>query len=619
MTLSKKLPLFFLLIAAAPLLVMGFIAFENGRHTIQKQTINHLFSTDILKKAELDGWLSEKTRHLEILANTHFMRTEFPFMLAGSNPNEPIWQARAQETENLYLKPFLHGGGYFELFVMEPKKGRIILSTDKTQKGKIKHYQAFFREGKTGTYIQNVYYSMSLGKPAMTVSTPLKDKDGNLIAVLAGRVDLSELSDIMGRRSSLLKTEDTYLVNKFNFFVTEPIFGKGFALKKSIHTEGVLLALKQESGHGFYEDYRGVPVMGVYEWIPEWELAMITEVDQNEAYAPIMGFRNTTALLCLAIACLASGLGLLLARTITRPLARLTDFAKAMGKGDLETEIIFSDKGEIGNLAKTLDQMRSELKESLVSRADLTREVQRRKATMADLERSNKELEQFAYVASHDLQEPLRMVASYTQLLAQRYENQLDEKAHKFIGYAVEGATRMQGLVNDLLQLSRIGTRGNPFEETDCHKVVQSVLKDLERSIEETGAQIQVEPLPTVMADSTQLGMLFQNLIANAIKFKGDSPPQVHISARQSDKEWVFQFRDNGIGIDPKYHERVFVIFQRLHERGQYEGSGIGLAITKKIVERHGGRIWIESAEGKGTSFFFTLPILNTTRSLSDG
>ena len=225
-----------------------------------------------------------------------------------------------------------------------------------------------------------------------------------------------------------------------------------------------------------------------------------------------------------------------------------------------------------------------------------------------EMERSNKDLQQFAYVASHDLQEPLRMVSSYVQLLQRRYQGKLDDDADDFIGFAVDGATRMQNLIQDLLSYSRVNTHGHPPSTTDVGEVIGQVLTNLHLAIEESGARITHESLPVVEADATQLVQLFQNLIANAIKFCSQLPSQIHVSANKDTPYRIFSIRDNGIGIDPDYADRIFTIFQRLHSRMDYPGTGIGLAICKRIVERHGGSIWVESAPGKGSTFYFTLP-----------
>jgi PAS domain S-box-containing protein len=243
--------------------------------------------------------------------------------------------------------------------------------------------------------------------------------------------------------------------------------------------------------------------------------------------------------------------------------------------------------------------------------ADITEEKAAEEALARqteELRRSNAELEQFAYVASHDLQEPLRMVVSYLQLLERRHSQHLSPDAHEFIGYAVDGARRMQALINDLLDYSRVGTRGKAFGPVDCDKVVRNALRNLQVAVEEVGAEVTVETLPTIQGDVSQIGRLFQNLIGNALKFHGADAPVVRVGVEERNDSWLFSVRDNGIGIAPEHQERIFAVFQRLHSRTEYPGTGIGLAICKKIVERHGGQIRVESAVGQGSTFTFSIP-----------
>jgi signal transduction histidine kinase len=263
-----------------------------------------------------------------------------------------------------------------------------------------------------------------------------------------------------------------------------------------------------------------------------------------------------------------------------------------------------------------LENAKAELEKRVIERtAELEQEIAERKRAeeavaqhAKDLARSNAELEQFASVASHDLKEPLRMVASYTQLLARRYQGKLDADADDFIDHAVDGVNRMQRLINDLLAYARVGTNRPSFEPVRSGVVLERVLDHLRMAVEETGAVVTHDPLPAVIADEVELGQLFQNLIGNALKFHGPAAPRVHVSAEARGREWLFSVRDNGIGIQSEYTDRIFLIFQRLQGRNEYPGTGIGLAICKKIIERHGGRIWVESMPGEGSTFYFTLP-----------
>jgi len=303
------------------------------------------------------------------------------------------------------------------------------------------------------------------------------------------------------------------------------------------------------------------------------------------------GVNALVVVLCIA------GAGLL-SRRVVRRLRILQDHAHGLGEGHFDRRV---DVGGFQELVE-LGQRFNEMAEQLQQRAAAV------ETAMEELRRSNRELEQFAYVASHDLQEPLRVIIGYLQLIERRYRGKLDAEGEEFIGFVVDAVKRMQALIADLLEYSRVGTRGRPFVPTDADEVLRRVVESLSRVIAETGAQVTHDPLPTVCADDLQLMQLLQNLIGNALKFHGPQRPQVHVSAQSDADGWRFSVRDNGIGIEPQYREQIFVIFQRLHTRDKYPGTGIGLAICKKIVERHGGRIWIDSAPGGGSTFYFTLP-----------
>lgn len=276
-------------------------------------------------------------------------------------------------------------------------------------------------------------------------------------------------------------------------------------------------------------------------------------------------------------------------------------------KVEQRTAALSTAIGELRQKETDLKALNSTLEERVAERSAAAEQ------RAADLARSNAELEQFAYVAAHDLQEPLRMITSFTQILKRRYEHKLDEKADEYMGFVVEGATRLHVMLNDLLVYSRAGKVAPVRETVNCESVLKAVLANLRAAIQESGAAVTHGPLPTVLADRSQMIQLFQNLIANSIKFRSEQSPNVYVECRRHDEAWLFSVRDNGIGLDPDYAEKIFVLFKRLHTRAKYPGNGIGLAVCKKIVESHMGRIWVQSEPGKGTTFLFT--IAGTARS----
>jgi signal transduction histidine kinase len=302
-----------------------------------------------------------------------------------------------------------------------------------------------------------------------------------------------------------------------------------------------------------------------------------------------------------------------LAHWVLGPLDSLGDQTRRVTAGEFDRPIEPVGPPEIMRLAGDTEAMRRRIRAELAAMEEARELLSVQKEELAaqaeELARSNADLEQFAYVASHDLQEPLRKVTSFCQLLQRRYQGQLDERADQYIEFAVDGAKRMQALINDLLAFSRVGRTSEEFVDVDCEDSLDRALRNLEAAIEDAGAEVVRHPLPTVKGDPSLLSALFQNLVGNAIKFRSDAPPRIEVSAEQADGEWSFRVADNGIGIDQAYAERVFVIFQRLHAKELYPGTGIGLALCKKIVEFHGGRIWLDTAVASGTTVCWTLPV----------
>ena len=419
----------------------------------------------------------------------------------------------------------------------------------------------------------------SEGMMAVGFSAPIYGPQGDFRGVVTTRVPLENLRAILEQEGKLQHGEESYdwlLLDRQGAVIIEKSQTTGMTSSlPKLELLSARRAAEDREKPGFVEELhqrRQIPVVTGfartrgYSNFPGFDWTVLVLLDREHVYAPINRLIWTVV-----------GVGLLL---IT-PLA---------GFGVWASWRLVRDNRDLALSRKALEE------------------------SIAELARSNADLQQFAYVASHDLKEPLRMVASYTQLLARRYKGKLDSDADEFIGYAVDGANRMQRLINDLLAYSRVTAQGQVFEEVDCNVVLEEVLSNLRVAVEESRAVVTHAPLPTVMADGRQLGQLFQNLIGNAVKFRGEEPPQIHLSAERRPNEWLFSVRDNGVGVDPQYAERIFVIFQRLHNREEYPGTGIGLAICKKIVERHGGRIWVVSQTGQGATFHFTLPIVGQSR-----
>ena len=347
-----------------------------------------------------------------------------------------------------------------------------------------------------------------------------------------------------------------------------------------------------------FTDYRGEKVFGAYRYIKNAEIGLVAKMDEEEVLARLDSFGFTLFLVILAVSFAIIGAAFFIANRLVQPIDQLIRTAELFSRGNFDSRVAVESVDEIGVLGETFNVMASSLQKA---NDELESKVEIR---TADLKRSNEDLEQIAYVASHDLQEPLRMVSSYTQLLSRRYSGKLDSDADEFIGFAVDGAKRMQALISDLLTYSRAGRQDGNHELVDVQDVVAGALQNLNSRIEDAGSVVTFEDLPTLVADRKQLVSVFQNLISNSIKYRSATrESRITVTAEQQSNSWKFAVNDNGIGLDTAFTDRIFTIFQRLHGREEYQGTGIGLAVVKKLIERAGGNIWVESELDEGSTF----------------
>ena len=386
MKLSVKLILVFVLLALIPMILIGYMAYENGRQSILKDTFQHLTSTNTLRAAQFDRWIDNNKQSLRELARRPLIR-EYAAALSLQYQPEPGYEVIQRLILDDHLFPILEEeGGFRNLFILRVSGGKILVSTDEEQEGQHKENRPYFIEGKDRTYVQNVYYSLDLEGPAIAISTPVNDNEGNLIAVLAGHVNLGEMTQIMLAGGSPESDEGSYLVNRFNFFITEPMFGGEYILKKSIHTEGVEAGLAHNNGVSLYDDYRGVPVIGAYQWLPEFETVIITEVDQATAFASINRLRNLVIGISAGVGLIVTLIGSRFVRSVTRRLRYLVEGSTMIGQGNLEYRLDSKGKDEIDDLANALNNMAGSLGEITASRDELNKEIKIRKQAEEEFE-----------------------------------------------------------------------------------------------------------------------------------------------------------------------------------------------------------------------------------------
>jgi len=600
--ITPKLTLVFVSLSLVPLALTSTLFGVVSTGTLTAQSLAQLDSVASVQKSRLEQITSQNLERLTLVTS----RTQLRLTLENyTRDPKPEYQAKVNQ---ILLDAKASVSSFRELHVLT-LNGTIVASTNSTRIGANYSGDAVFVRGQLGNTADILYFD-ERSQLSLYLSGPLTFNN-TLVGVMIIDSGVDTILSLVTEYTGLGLTGETQLAERDSNgdarFLTPTRFDPYAALNRTVpkadSNSPIIEALSgKEQIDTDAIDYRGQRVLAATRYLNETDWGLVVKIDEAEAFAPVAQLRNWLIVAGLLASVAIAGVSIYEARTITKPIRAVTDAANRISQGELSRRVEGSSNDEIGTLGRAVNQMAQGL---IDSNAELERKVAER---TSELSRSNAELEQFAYVASHDLQEPLRMVASYTQLLAKRYKGRLDADADEFISYASDGAIRMQTMINDLLSYSRVGTKGKDFAPTDTQVGLERALQNLQAAIQESGAVVTHNELPAVVGDDSQLVQVFQNLIGNAIKFRKGAAPHIHVSAERKADECIFSVRDDGIGIDPKHRDRLFVMFRRLHGSGEYPGTGIGLAICRKIVERHGGRIWFDSEPGKGSAFHFTIP-----------
>ncbi len=462
-----------------------------------------------------------------------------------------------------------------------------------------------FNEGKGRIYLEDMVFDEQTQSWDLFISLPMRDDNNDIIGICRFGYGLDTFFSTVGDLK-IGKTGHIAVVNKDGYIIFHQGINPLTVKYCSEENYQKLLNSKTKTAILFFP-YHKEKMFVAYAQVKEKLLAengaawtVFISQEAKEVFGPVSRALFLETLVLISILLIVTfPLEYIFSSIFINPIEELHSMAVKIREGDFSQRVRLNSKDELQELGDTFNSMIDSVRE---------KQEQLEKYSL-ELERSNKDLEQFAYVASHDLREPLRMITSYLQLIEKNYKGKLDKEADEFIGYATEGAINIRNLINDLLIYSRAGTHAESFKPVDSEDVLNRALINLKLVIQENEAVVTHGQLPIVIADSTQLAQLFQNLIDNAVKFRGKEAPRIHISCQRDNSSWVFSVQDNGIGIAPEYFSRIFQIFQRLHLRKEYQGTGIGLAVCKRIVERHGGKIWVESEPRKGANFFFTIPL----------
>lgn len=623
MSIKTKLVILFTIFALLPMALIATYSYHKTEASLKGATLSQLEGTAILKTREISRFFQQTRINLMTAQDSLNLKTNIAILRELREQKSDRRYRLALQQLDKQFKPFATNHGLNDIDVVG-MDGRVIYGTfEDHSDNELFPDTKTFRLGMERMSFSDLYHSSERGVHyLLRAAAPLQGIDGKLLAVVIFEVIADGFFETIQDTTGLGQTGETLLGKRFGdkvVFLNPLRHAPDAALTRSARVDGkiaipVLRATAGQNGSGVAIDYRGTEVVAAWRYIPEVDWGMVAKIDGEEAFAPIRQLRMEILATCAVTLIFGIAVAFLIAKSIVIPIHALEQGIQRIGAGDLGYRVHNPANDEVGKLSRAFNEMAGKLKETTANRDELRKEVAIREKLekalvqhIAELDKLNGELDEFAYVASHDLQEPLRKLVIFSEWLRKDVPGYLPPRAEDDIRFIQDAAQRMQQLVRDILALSRMGRGDMNVSQVEMEKVVDQALDNLAVRLQESGAEIVRFPLPTVTGDFNLLVQLYQNLLGNALKFVETLPPRIRIDAELFDGNWVFSVRDNGIGLSPEYAEQIFLPFKRLHGRTKFEGSGIGLSICRKIIERHFGRIWVESEEGKGAHFRFTL------------
>ena len=626
--ITTKFILWFLFIALVPLTITTYVSYNSSRKVLEEEVANSLLAVADNKANQVEAYLREKEENVTRLSHTSDIIEAVEKFYEAFDKwgiDSPEYSAVDQEFRPFFTY-YQRSSGYDAFFLTRPN-GDVIFSAG-GRKGLRSLYEmalyedselakVFIRTKKSlKTEISDFEYYPQTQKAAVFIAAPVF-KGADLIGVVVVQMSNQGICELVQDYTGLGETGETVIATKIRdevVFITPLRFDPHAAFKRKIaigSQKGLDIqeAVQGKEGSGISIDYRDQEVLAVWRYLPSFRLGMGVKMDATEVFTSANQLRDTLLMISLGLLIIVVVMAILIAHSVSSPIKELTKISGIIAGGNLSARARISVKDEVGELAQSFNQMTDSLVEA---KANVEQKRAKLEVQKKLLEKANQELDSFVYTVSHDLRAPLRGVASFASFLEEDYKYKLDEEGRDHLNEIRKGTNRMNELIEDLLKLSRISRIQNPYEDVNMNDLINSIRECIKFDIKKHKVDLRVqEKMPIVRCDRIKMGEVFLNLINNAIKFSSKynkEHPKVEIGYVDEDEFHKFYVKDNGIGIDPKYHQQIFGIFKRLHTAHEYEGTGAGLAIVKRVMDDHGGKIWVESEPGKGAAFYFTIP-----------